>query len=244
MSEMIHLKWGQLQRHYAGKIETPESEKQRIQKQKDANAWNATMNAKREARLAKQAKRDEKHINPHQELEILESNPTKDVDIKKIVDEAKSKTNVLARQYGLPEPNNPEALARDRLHCLACDRELHSPDAHKRAGLGGLFDDAEVRILCCWCFGRFGDEKIQTMTEQKGDADKRIRLAVYDPVEFCKEEIEYMTDLRRIQIKSKIKRFDAMLVGKVKHDNVEDADWMENCVKYNAKTRYTACNSA
>ena len=199
---MMYLNGSHLQKHYATEVKGVESEKAKAQKQSDMNAMKAYLDKKRQSRLARMEERDANHVNPYQELENLEKDPTKDIDVKRIVDEAKSKTNVIARQYGLPEPNNPEALIHDRFHCITCDRKLHNPNAHKQAGLD-IFDDSEVRIMCCWCFGRFGDEQIQVAMEKKGEADKRVRLAVYDPVEFCKEEIEYLTDMKRIQIKSK-----------------------------------------
>jgi len=189
--------------------------------------------------------RIERNISPEVEMERLKKNPTKDIDIKRIVKTAKAKTNVLAREYGLKEPNNPEALSHDRFHCYTCDRILDSPNAHKQnQDMKEFFDkDEEIRMLCCWCFGRMDEAQIKFTMRKNEEATKEIRLAIYDPVESTKAEIEEMTKLKRIALKSKIKRWKArnQLVGNVKHDNVEDADWMERCVEYRAHTRYTAC---
>jgi len=240
---MSFIGFGNLGKAYSNEIKSIVKDDKAIEQQKKDNQALAKSLEKRRAQRERRMKaRDLNHVNPHQEMKNLEENPLEVDEIKQVVAEAKSKTNVLARQHGLVQPNNPEALQHDRLHCFACDRKLHNPNAHEGEGLGGLFDDSEVRILCCWCFGRFGDEKIKTMMEKTGCADKQIRLAVYDPVEFCREEIEYLTDMKRIQLKSKIKQYDGLLVGKVKHDLLEESDWFENFAMHTAKTRYTASN--
>ena len=151
------------------------------------------------------------------------------------------KTNALARKYGLPQPNNKEALEHDRTHCFACDRKLDSPNAHKGGDLEKLFeDDGDVRILCCWCFGRMGDDEIKTTMRIEGaEADAKIRLQVYNPMESKKEEIESLTQTRRIFLKSKLKKWeqDTELIGKLKR-TISDEDYQENYYMYNAKTRY------
>jgi len=242
MNRMINFNGQGLQRKYRKKIDS-DLHLSKETKAKDHEALRKYSKSKRVGREARLAERDERNISPEKEMEILEKNPTKDIDIKKIVKNAKSKTNTLAREYGMKQPNNPEALIHDRLHCFTCDRKLDSPNEYKKLGFNGLFDDDEVRTLCCWCFGKMGDSEIKITMRSGKDATKEIRLAIYDPEESTKAEIEEMTNIKRIALKSKIKRWNAVtrLVGNVKHDNVEDADWMERCVEYNAHTRYTAC---
>ena len=246
MSRMIKISGQGLQRRYSNGVGEGDtiSDAQRKQQKKDHEALRAHSKSKRVEREARMEVRVERNISPEVEMERLKKDPTKDIDVKKIVKTAKSKTNVLAREYGLKEPNNPEALSHDRLHCYTCDRSLDSPNAYKQnEDMKDLFDDEEVRILCCWCFGKMDEAQIKFTMRKNEEATKEIRLAIYDPIESTKSEIEEMTKLKRIALKSKIKRWNAItrLVGNVKHDNVEDADWMERCVEYNAHTRYTAC---
>ena len=243
---MIKINGAGLQRRYSsgageGEIVSDAKRKQQI---KDHEALRAHSKSKRTVREARMEARVERNISPEVEMERLKKNPTKDIDIKKIVKTAKAKTNALAREYGLKEPNNPEALSHDRFHCFTCDRRLDSPNAYKRdEEMKDLFEDEEVRMLCCWCFGRMGEDEIKVTMRNGKDATKEIRLAIYDPIESTKAEIAEMTKIKRIALKSKIKIWKArnQLVGNIKHDNLEDADWMENCVSYNAHSRYTAC---
>lgn len=232
-----------LQKKYSNVVKSDLSTNaQKQQAQSDREALGKVARARREARLARLAIREQK--NPKIALEILEKDPLAQVDVKSIIDNAKSKTNHLARQYGVPEPNNPEALAHDRLSCYACNRKLHEPNAYKKLDdeTAKLFDDVEVRQLCCWCFGAMGDEQVKSIRTNK-ELTKEIRLAIYNPVESTKAEIEAMTELKRIQLKSKIKRHEAEthLVGNVKHDYLLEGDQFENQVIYRAKTRWTAC---
>ena len=240
---MINFSGQGLQRKYRNKIDTDLHLNENT-KTKDREALRKHSQSKRARREARLAERDEQNISPEKEMERLKKDPTKDIDVKKIVSNAKSKTNVLAREYGVKEPNNPEALAHDRLHCFTCDRRLDSPNAYKQdEDMKDLFDDEEVRILCCWCFGKMDEAQIKFTMRKDEDATKEIRLAIYDPIESTKAEIVEMTKTKRIALKSKIKIWEARnhLVGNIKHDNVDDADWMERCVEYNAHTRYTAC---
>ena len=245
MSRMIKINGAGLQRRYSSGVGEGEiiSDAKRKQQIKDHEALRAHSKSKRAMREERMEIREERNISPVVEMERLKKNPTKDIDVKKIIKDAKSKTNALAREYGMKQPNNPEALTHDRLHCFTCDRKLDSPNEYKKLGFNGLFDDDEVRTLCCWCFGKMGDKEIKTTMRSDKDATKEIRLAIYDPIESTKAEIVEMTKIKRIALKSKIKRWNAVtrLVGNVKHDNIEDADWMERCVEYNAHTRYTAC---
>jgi len=244
MSKMIKISGQNLQRRYSNGAGEGDIDLNVDTKRKDQEALNKFSATKRKARETRLVQRDENNISPVEELTRLEKDPTKDVDVKSIVKKAKEKTNVLAREYGLKEPNNPEAITHDRFHCFTCDRRLDSPNIYKQGeGMKDLFEDEEVRMLCCWCFGRMGEDEIKVTMRNNKDATKEIRLAVYDPIESTKEEIETMTDIKRIALKSKIKKWNAItgLVGNIKHDNLEDADWMERCVELNAHTRYTAC---
>ena len=205
----------------------------------DARALKLFANSKRAGRIAKMEKRMENNIAPDKALERLEQGD--DVKVKEFIVEIKSNTNALAREYGLPEPNNVEALAHDRLHCFTCDRKLHSPNAYKQGDV--LFKDEEVRMLCCWCFGKMNDSDIKTTMRSDKDATREIRLAVYDPEESSKVEIEALTETRRIYLKAKMNKWEKVvsMVGNVKHDQLQDSNWIENAVLFNAKTRYNAC---
>lgn len=246
MSRMIKINGAGLQRRYSsgageGEIVSDAKRKQQI---KDHEALRAHSKSKRSAREERMEAREERNISPEVEMERLKKNPTKDIDIKRIVKTAKSKTNVLAREYGLKEPDNPEALSHDRLHCFTCDRKLDSPNVYKQnEEMKDLFEDEEVRMLCCWCFGRMDESEIKVTMRKNEEATKEIRLAIYDPIESTKAEIIEMTKTKRIALKAKIKIWKArnQLVGNIKHDNLADADWMERCIEYNAHTRYTAC---
>ena len=103
-----------------------------------------------------------------------------------------------------------------------------------------LCKDEDVRLMCCRCFGRMGDDEIKsTMRIEGAEVDAKIRLQVYNPMESKKEEIESLTSTRRIFLKSKLKKWeqDTELVGKLTR-TLHDEDYQENFNMYNAKTRY------
>jgi hypothetical protein len=243
---MININGQGLQRKYSnGSSSNLKTNAQKSQAQKDREALKKASLAKREAREARAEKREMKlnNANPEVAIKILEENPEKDINVNQIQKEAMAKTNVLAREYGLSQPNNPEALAHDRLHCSACDRKLDSPNAHKQDGLGNLFEDEDVRLLCCWCFGKMGESDIKSTMYSGLEADSKVRLQVYNPIESTKAEVESLIESKMIQMKSKLKKWqqDVALVGNIKHDYLQEGDQIENSVLYNAKTRYTAC---
>ncbi len=237
---MINFSGQGLQRAYT-ETESELSTQEKEQKKKDREALRKYAESQREAREARQAKRMEKNKPITQQIEDFEKNGLSEEEIEKVTDGVMEKTNVLARKYGLPQPNNPEALEHDRTHCFTCDRHLDSPNAHKGGDLEKLFeDDTDVRILCCWCFGRMGDDEIKsTMRIENAEADAKIRLQVYNPIESKKEEIESLTSTRRIFLKTKLKKWeqDTELVGKLTR-KMGDEDYQENYYMYNAKTRY------
>ena len=243
---MIHINGQGLQRKYSsGSSSSLKTNAQKSQQQKDRDALKKASLAKREAREARAENREARlnDANPEVAIKILEENPEKDINVVQIQKQAMEKTNALAREFGLSQPNNPEALAHDRLHCSACDRKLDSPNAHKQEGLGGLFEDEDVRLLCCWCFGKMGESDIKSSMYSGKEADAKVRLQVYNPVESTKAEIETLVESKMIQMKSKLKKWqqDVALVGNIKHDYLQEGDQIENSVLYNAKTRYTAC---
>lgn len=243
---MIHINGQGLQRKYSnGASSTLKTNAEKSQAQKDREALKKASLAKRKAREARAEKREMRleNANPEKALKNLEENPEKDIDVDKIQKQALSKTNALARKFGLSQPNNPEALAHDRLHCSACDRKLDQPDAHKSVNLNGLFEDEDVRLLCCWCFGKMGESDIKNTMYSGLEADAKVRLQVYNPIESTKAEIDSLIESKMIQMKSKLKKWqqDTALVGNIKHDYLQEADQLENSVLYNAKTRYTAC---
>ena len=243
---MININGQGLQRKYSNGASSnlkTSAEKQRAKNDRDA-LKKASL-AKREARLARAEKREMRlnNANPELAIKILEENPEKDINVNQIQKEAMAKTNVLAREFGLSQPNNPEALAHDRLHCSACDRKLDQPNAHKQDGLGNLFEDEDIRLLCCWCFGKMGESDIKSTMYSGLEADSKVRLQVYNPIESTKAEVESLIESKMIQMKSKLKKWqqDVALVGNIKHDYLQEGDQIENSVLYNAKTRYTAC---
>ena len=75
------------------------------------------------------------------------------------------------------------------------------------------------------------------------EADAKVRLQVYNPIESTKAEIDSLIESKMIQMKSKLKKWqqDVALVGNIKHDYLQEGDQIENSVLYNAKTRYNAC---
>ncbi len=255
-----------LQRKYLDKTsDEPVSDAEKTQAQKDQEALRKHAESKREARDARLKHRDEnrKSITEDAKEQIVLTKKDKVTRLQELednlenktqrqIDEAKEKTNHLAREHGLDEPNNPEALKHDRLHCYKCDMHLHIPNAYKdlpedvQALLGS---DNDVRHLCCYCFGKMDDGEIIKLQDR--DSDKKIRMMVYDPEGYVRENadeiheedkqhIENLTVERIAYYKSKIKKYEHVisLVGTVKHDNLQEVDDLENTVRNNAPTRY------
>ena len=221
---MIHINGQGLQRKYSnGASSTLKTNAEKSQAQKDRDALKKASLAKRKAREARAEKREMRlnNANPEVAIKILEENPEKDINVAQIQKEAMSKTNALAREFGLSEPNNPEALAHDRLHCMMCDRTLDSPHTNQFGG-ESIFDEEDVRLMCCWCFGKMSDSDIKHEIEPK-EATAEIRLKVYNPIESTKAEIESMIESKMIQMKSKLKKWqqDVALVGNIKHDYLQ-----------------------
>jgi hypothetical protein len=241
MSNMITFGNG-LQKKYATGIVSPLSKNGDFNKadHEALQKASAKKRAEREARMdARQSRLN--NNNPEVALKILEENPTKDLNVVEIQKKARGETNALAREYGLSQPNNPEALAHDRLHCMMCDRTLDSPHVGQ-FGENSIFDEEDVRLMCCWCFGKMSDSDIKHSINKK-EATAEIRLKVYNPDESTKAEIESLIESKMIQMKSKLRKWkqDTALVGNVKHDYLEEGDQFENQVLYRAPTRYTAC---
>lgn len=265
MSNMINFGNG-LQKKYLNNAQSELlSNSAKSQLEKDREALKKVANAKREARMAKMEVRDENRVSldvklenevnglgekMEQEIKSIEENAEREVSSR--IQLAKEKTNVLAREYGLPEPNNPEALIHDRYHCMKCDRKLHNPDAHKGTPLEGIIDDADIRLMCCWCFGKMGEEQIKNTMRKNAEATKEIRLAVYNPESIVDtkidisgkiQNVEKMTKEYEIYLKAKIKKYQNVvnMIGNIKYDKVEEMERFENQVMYRAPTRYTAC---
>jgi|TARA_B110000438_G_scaffold143041_2_gene137888 hypothetical protein len=241
---MIHINGQGLQRKYSnGASSTLKTNAEKQRAKNDRDALKKASLAKRKAREARAEKREMRlnNANPELAIKILEENPEKDINVAQIQKEAMSKTNALAREFGLSEPNNPEALAHDRLHCIMCNRTLDSPHTNQFGG-ESIFDEEDVRLMCCWCFGKMSDSDIKHHIDPK-EATAEIRLKVYNPIESTKAEIESMIESKMIQMKSKLKKWqqDVALVGNIKHDYLQEGDQIENSVLYNAKTRYNAC---
>lgn len=265
MSNMIKFGNG-LQRKY---ITNPESDivsdAEKTQKEKDHEALRKHHESKRTQRESRLEERDKnrKSITDYSKEQIeltkrdesdrlkqLENN--KENRIESQVKEAKEKTNHLARKHGLHEPNNPEALKHDRYHCYKCDMKLHIPDAYKQLPkeVQKLFeDDNEVRHLCCFCFGKMEDGEITKLQDK--ESDRKIRMAVYNPETYVRENAEesHQEDIKEIQdltkerimyYQSKIKKYEHIIsfVGTVKHDNLQEVDDLENTVRNHAPTRY------
>lgn len=265
MTRMIKFGNG-LQRKYLDQTSDKlVSDADKTQAQKDQEALHKHAESKREARDARLKHRDENRksiiedskeqieltkkdkVNRLQELEDNLENK-----IERQVDEAKGKTNHLARKHGLQEPDNPEALKHDRLHCYKCDMHLHIPDAYKDLPVevqSLLGNDNDVRHLCCFCFGKMDDGEIIKLQDK--ESDRKVRMMVYDPESYVRENadevheedkqhIEDLTVERIAYYKSKIKRYEHVvsLIGTVKHDNLQEVDDLENTVRNNAPTRY------
>lgn len=192
------------------------------------------LEAKREVR-----DKDRKPL-PEKELENLEKQ--KEETIKQELKSRKEKTNHLARQYNLPEPNNPEALKHDRFHCYVCDMRLHIPDAYKNTPEDVqilLGKDEDVRHLCCFCFGKMENgEIVQTSTGK--EADKKIRMLIYNPEAGVEEDVEEMTKDRRLYLQSKLRRYQdtVKMIGSLKHDSLEDERHIEDSFLKQFPTRY------
>lgn len=240
---MILISGQGLQRRYSngtgqsGKLTDSDKKVQ----QSDRAALRKASRARRAGREEREELRMKRNISPKEELEILKKNPEKDIDVEDIVKKAKSQTNVIAREHGLPQPNNEEALVHDRLHCMTCDRKLDSPNAGKTKD--DLFDDVDVRLMCCWCFGKMSDSDIKDTMYTGKEASAEIRLKVYNPEQSTKAEIESLVESKMIQMKSKLKRWEqnTALVGNIKHDYLQEGDDFENIVRNNANTRWTSC---
>ena len=237
---------------------------QKSQEQKDREALKAIANVKRNGRLTRMENRDNNRISLDIKLEqeinhlpIKENEQINHIEkialeqVEERLIEAKEKTNVLARQYGLPEPNNPEALKHDRYHCMTCDRKLHNPDTHKGTPIEGMIDDADIRLMCCWCFGNMGEEQIKNTMRKDAEATKEIRLAIYNPESIIDTNIdikEQVNDVKKmtkeyeLYLKAKMKKYQNVvnMVGTVKHDYLQEGDYMENKVLYDCKGIY-AC---
>ena len=245
MSKMINFGGQNLQRKYGGNSSSNmKTNAEKIRQDKDREALKKASELKRAGRESRMEERLIRNMSPDMAIKLLEENPQADVDIKNIHKKALAQSNVIARQYGIIEPNNPEALVHDRLHCYTCDRKLHQPNAHKSLELGGLFDDSDIRIMCCWCFGKMNDDEIKSTMRIEGIvADSKIRLKVYNPIESTKEEVDSLIESKIIQLRGKLKRWqqDTALIGNIKHEYLYEGDQFENQVMYRAKTRYTAC---
>lgn len=247
MSNMIKISGQGLQRRYGNGSGSSGvlSDSARAQQKADHDALRKASRAKREAREKRAEDRQRRldNNNPEVALKKLEENPEQDLNVKQIQDEALGKTNALARKYGLKEPNNPEALKHDRLHCMACDRKLDRPAVGQFSSEKSLFSEEDVRLLCCWCFGNMSDADIRNTAKVDIEADSEIRLKVYNPLESTKKEVESLIESKMIQMRSKLKRWkqDVALVGNLKHDYLQEGDDFENIVRNQAKTRYNAC---
>jgi len=269
MSRMINFGNG-LQKKYTDKSEDkPVSDAEKDNIDKDNEALRKHHESKREERDTRLQYRDDnrKSIIDDSEEQIKRTKRDKKDRLKQLeagkenkierqVKEAKEKTNHLARKHGLQEPDNPEALKHDRLHCYKCDMHLHIPNAYKdlpadvRALLGS---DDEIRHLCCFCFGKMEDGEIIKL--QDNESDRKVRLMIYNPEayvrdnadEIHKEDIQQITDLTKERIayyKAKIKRYENVisLIGTVKHDTLQEVDDLENTVRNNAPTRWNYGN--
>jgi len=256
-----------LQRKYKteeeGNIKS-DSEVQRIDKDHEAlRKFSKAKAAQRDARLDKRDSNRKSVIEDSVEqiglqkkdkvdrLQELEDNKENRIDTQ--IKEAKGKTNHLARKHGLAEPNNSEALVHDRKHCMTCDTHLHIPDAYKDLApeVQSLFgNDEDVRHLCCYCFGKMEDGEIVKCQKGK-DSDKKIRLMIYNPEDYVREnaegihqedinDIEKLTKERIAYYNAKIKKYEGVisLIGTVKHDYLQEGDDIENTVRNNAATRW------
>ncbi len=232
-----------LQRKYSNGVSggNNKSDREKLADKKDREALRKASEAKRSKREARQQARMDKNIAPDKAIEILEKDPMNDHSVKSVIKEAYGKSNAIAREYGLAQPNHPEALKHDRLHCMMCDRKLDNPNAGN--SLNSPWDDEDIRLMCCWCFGKMSDSDIKRSATNGEEASKEIRLKVYNPLESSKEEIDSLIESKMIQLRGKLKRWeqDVALIGKIKHDYLKEGDDFENTYRNMAKTRYNAC---
>jgi hypothetical protein len=155
------------------------------------------------------------------------------------------KSNLLARQYGLEEPNHPDALKFDRLHCYTCGMKLHVPNAYRELPEETqlLFGrDEDVRTLCCFCFAKMEENEIIDI--KKGEATKEIRMMIYNPEAVVEGKVEQLTKERRMYIESKIKRYNGIsLIGTFKYNSIEGEDMVVNNWLSKFPTRYDYANN-
>ncbi len=268
MSRMINFGNG-LQKKYKTEEESDiksDAENKRIDKDREALKKHSKAKAgAREARLKERDDNrksvidysleqiDEAEKDKVNRLQQLEDNKYNRIDRQ--IDEAKQKTNHLARKHGLAEPNNPEALDHDRLHCYKCDIHLHIPNAYKKLPeeVQSLFDDQDVRHLCCYCFGKMEDGEIVKL--QDSESDRKIRMMIYNPADYVRanadgvhqediKEIETLTKERIVYYNAKIKKYENVisLIGNVKHDTIQEVDDFIETVRNLAPTRYNYGN--
>ncbi len=232
-----------LRKHHEAKAEARE---ERLQF-RDDNRKSVIEDSKDQIELNK---KDE--VNRLQQLEDNLENK-----IERQVVEAKGKTGHLARKHGLAEPNNPEALEHDRLHCYKCDMHLHIPNAYKELpeDVQLLFgNDKDVRHLCCYCFGKMEDGEIIKLQDK--ESDRKIRMMIYNPEDYVREnadeiheediqQIKTLTKERIAYYNAKIKRYENVisLIGTVKHDTIQEVDDLVETVRNNAPTRYNYANN-
>ncbi len=232
-----------LQRKYSNGVSggNNKSDREKLADKKDREALRKASEAKRSKREARQQARMDKNIAPDKAIEILEKDPMNDHSVKSVIKEAYGKSNAIAREYGLAQPNHPEALKHDRLHCMMCDRKLDNPNAGNSPN--SPWDDEDIRLMCCWCFGKMSDSDIKRSATNGEEASKEIRLKVYNPLESSKEEIDSLIESKMIQLGGTLKRWeqDVALIGKIKHDYLKEGDDFENTYRNMAKTRYNAC---
>ena len=269
MSKMIKFGNG-LQKKYQTDLESgikSDAENKRINNDRDA--LRKHHEEKAEAREARLKERDDNRksitddskeqikLNKKDEVERLQQlEDHKEDKIERQIDEAKEKTGHLARKHGLAEPNNPEALKHDRLHCYKCDMHLHIPNAYKKLpeDVLALFgNDQDVRHFCCFCFGKMDDGEIIKL--QDSESNRKIRMMIYNPEDYVREnadeihqedieQIKTLTKERIAYYNAKIKKYEHVvsLIGTVKHDNLQEVDDLENTVRNLAPTRYNYAN--
>ena len=109
---------------------------------------------------------------------------------RKALEKAKKKakiqrTNLIARQHGLKEPDRPEAIQFDDTHCVSCGDRLHDSKAHEQLDVDYLkvlekMGQNKVNTLCCSCFGRMqqNGKVIQKVKKPDSDTFKQV----YDPL--------------------------------------------------------------
>lgn len=116
-----------------------------------------------------------------QKLQMVDQKAlAKAIETKKL-----SKTNLLARQHGLTEPDAPEAIKFDNKHCISCGSRLHDPKAYEKSEINYLevmekMKQKKINTLCCSCFGQTmrNGQVIQNIKEPDSDVFKKV----YDPL--------------------------------------------------------------